>query len=257
VINARLYFARQKAIVVSSDVYFSPDNTLKFFPAAAISVSTGQLTFDSNNNEYYYDLDLVAEQEGSDYNISSGSLLYFSNFDPFFLHAEINFLKSTAVATESNTEFITRAQTAISTRNLINNRSITAKMLEDFAQLDGVSTIGYGDPEMIRDQIQAYVATLTPPYVFSHSGGCCDVYSRVPLTSGIVQYTADSNGKVQIGGAVYKFSRSQISGSAVADTLPFYLTKSVTSINRSRASNCNSGCYSSTWLYDRRLALQS
>lgn len=232
VINARLYFARQKAIVVSSDVYFSPDNTLKFFPTSAISVTTGQLTFDSNNNEYYYDLDLAAEQEGSNYNISSGSLLYFSNFDPFFLHAEINFLKATAVATETNTDFITRAQTAISTRNLINNRSITSKMLGDFALLQGVSTIGYGDPEMIRDQIQAYVPALTPPYVFSHSGGCCDVYSRVPLTSGIVQYTADALGKVQIGGAIYKFSRSQISGSAVADTLPFYITKAVTSITR-------------------------
>jgi hypothetical protein len=76
-------------------------------------------------------------------------------------------------------------------------------------------------------------AALTPPFVFAHSGGCCDVYSRVPLTSGIVQYTADRTGKLQIGGAVYKFSRSQISGSAVADTLPFYLTKSITSINRS------------------------
>jgi hypothetical protein len=32
-------------------------------------------------------------------------------------------------------------------------------MLEDFALLDGVTTIGYGEAEMIRDQIQAYVGS--------------------------------------------------------------------------------------------------
>lgn len=233
VINARLYFARQKAIALSTDVYFSPDNLLKYFPSTTISVSSGALTFDSNNNEYYYDVDFTAEGEGANYNISSGSLLYFSNFDPFFLHAEINFLKTTAIATESNTEFITRANTAISTRNLINGRSITSKMLEDFPLLGGVTAIGMSDPEMIRDYITAYVPLLTPPYTYIHIGGCVDVYSRVPLASGIVQYTADGTGKIQIGGAVYKFKRSAISGSAISDSLPFYLTKTVTTLTRS------------------------
>jgi hypothetical protein len=38
ILNVRLYFARQKAIVVPADTYFSPDNTLKYFPTTAISV---------------------------------------------------------------------------------------------------------------------------------------------------------------------------------------------------------------------------
>jgi hypothetical protein len=233
VINARLYFARQKALVLSSDSYFSPDSKLKFFATQAISLANGQLTFDSNNNEYYYDVDLTAEAEGADYNISSGSLLYFSNFDPFFLHAEINFLKTIATTTETNTEFIVRGKTAISTRNLINSRSITSRMLEDFSLLDGVTVIGMGDAEMIRDYVTAYVATLSPPYTYIHTGGCTDIYCRVPLTSGVVQYTTDNVGKAQLGGAIYKFKRSQISGSAIADSLPFYLTKNVSSITRS------------------------
>lgn len=243
VINARLYFARQKELILQTDAFFSTDNTLKFFPTTALSVATGNLTFDSNLNEFYYDVDLTAEQEGSDYNISSGSLLYFSNFDPFFLHAEINYLKTTAVATETNSDFIARGETAVSTRNLINNRSITTQMLSDFSLLEGVTPIGMGDPEMIRDQVWSYVPALTPPTALVHIGGCMDIYSRVPLTSGIVQYTADANGKIQIGGAVYKFTRSQISGSAVADTLPYYLTKSVSSLT---SSSTTATCTTST-----------
>ncbi len=232
IINARLFFARQKDVSISSDIFFSTDNTLKFFPQATLSVPKTSLTFDAFNNEYYYDLDLVAEQEGTEYNISSGSLLYFSNFDPFFLHAEINFLKSTSIPTETNSEFISRSKTAVSTRNLINQPSIISKMLEDFPLLDGVTPIGAGDPEMIRDQLWAYVPALSAN-VLTHIGGKVDVYCRVPLVSGIVQLTTDSNGKATLGGAIYEFSRSQISGSAIADTLPFYITKNVSSITRS------------------------
>lgn len=230
VINARIFFARQKEVAITADTFFSTDGTLKFFPLQNISIPNGQLTFDAFNNEYYYDLDLTAESEGVDYNISSGSLLYFSNFDPFFLHAEINFLKDTAIPTETNSEFIDRAQTSISTRNLINSRSITSKMLEDFPLLNGVTAIGMGDAEMIRDQIWTYVPALTPPTVLVHNGGCVDVYCRVPLSNGIIQIPTDSTGKAFLNGAIYEFSRSSISGGAEADTVPFYITKSVSTL---------------------------
>lgn len=103
-------------------------------------------------------------------------------------------------------------------------------MLEDFSLLAGVSPIGFGDPEMIRDQVVAYVPALTPPQVLIHNGGMVDVYSRVPLTTGITQVTTDSSGKAQLGGAIYEFSRSQVPGSAVPDTVPFYITKNVTTL---------------------------
>lgn len=233
VINARLYFARQKEISISTDVYFSTDGDLKFFPVLSAIIPSSELVFDAYLNEYYYDVDLVAEVEGNDYNISSGSLLYFTNFDPYFLHAEINYLKQTASKTESNSEFIARAKTAISTRNLINTPSISSRLLEDFPLLDGVTSIGFGDAEMIRDQVVAYVPTLSPPRVLIHNGGMVDVYARVPLTSGIVQFTTDTNGDAIITGPVYRLSRSQTTGGAANDTLPYYQTVAISSITRS------------------------
>lgn len=232
IINARLFFARRKDVALSTDIFFSTDNTLKFFPMLSVSVPSANLTFDAFNNEYYFDVDLQAEQQGVDYNISSGSLLYFSNFDPFFLHAEINFLKSVAIPTETNLELIARTKDGISTRNLINTPSINSRMLEDFPLLKGTTPIGLGDAEMIRDQVYSYVPALTPPTVLVHIGGKVDVYTRVPLVNSVVQLTTDSTGKAQLGGPVYEFSRSSISGSAIADTVPFYTTRSVTSITR-------------------------
>ncbi len=229
IINARLYFSKSKNITIYSDVFFSTDGTLRFSPLSNTSFTSAQLTFDANANQYYIDMDLKAAEAGTDYNITSGSLLYFTNFDPYFLHAEINYLKESAENIETNSEFITRAKTAISTRNLINVPSIQSNLLENFSTIDGVFPVGFGDPEMTRDQIQVIPPALGTP-VWIHNGGCVDVYSRVALTSSTLQLPTDSNGTVLVTGAIYKIERSQFSGGEDDDTLPLLTNRSVTSV---------------------------
>lgn len=167
IINARLYFARKKNISVSSDVYFSTDNINKFYPTASISFTADAAIYDSYSDEYYVDIDLVAESEGSQYNLGSGSLLYFSNFDPYFLRAEINYLKSESIDSETNAQFINRAQSAISTRNLINVPSVDSNIRQQFNFIKKLVTIGMGQPEMIRDQIKAVFDDQAPRTITS------------------------------------------------------------------------------------------
>jgi hypothetical protein len=232
VINARLYFAKEKNINLYSDTFFSPDGTLKYFPTASLTFAGSQLVFESASNQYYLDVDLMAENSGVDYNITTGSLLYFSNFDPYFLHAEINYLRETAEDVETNTEFVSRATSAISTRNNINVPSINANLTDYFSALNEVMPIGFGDPEMVRDQILVVVPGVTDP-VWIHHGGMVDVYSRTPVASSVVQLTTTGSGQINVTGAVYKIERSLISGGDNDDTLPLYVTKSVSSITRS------------------------
>ncbi|MNK27646.1 hypothetical protein D3C87_460080 [compost metagenome] len=295
VISARLYFARRKNVSLTSDIFFSPDNISKFFPTQSATYSADSMGFDSFQNEYFIDIDLTAEAEGTQYNIGQGSLLYFSNFDPYFLHAEVNYLKDSSVSSESNSEFVDRAKTAISTRNLINNPSIDSNLKEQFNYLKNIVSIGMGDPEMIRDQIQAvftaqlpklltnltssgvtatatladhgynsgqtviitgaipsvyngnYIINVIDPSTFTytlptsstsvtvmpsvqavnaplliHNGGMVDVYCGDSLSTSVVQLTTDEFGKAQLTGAVYEFSRSDVSGGSDDDTIPFY-----------------------------------
>lgn len=162
VISVRLYFARQKNVVLSSSTYFSPDNNLLYYPAASTTIPAASMSYDNNLNEYYVDVQLQAAAQGTAYNLSSGNLLYFSNFDPYFLSASINYLVTASIAGETNAQFISRASTAISTRNLINNPSIISNLEAEFNYLTKVVPIGYGDPEMVRDQIQAVFNPETP-----------------------------------------------------------------------------------------------
>lgn len=169
VINARLFFARSKNIAVPSTAYFSPDNKLKFFPESTVSYPASSMLFDTFSNEYYLDVSMVAESEGTSYDLNSGSLIYFSSFDPYFLRGEINYLVSQSLPTETNTQFVTRAKTAVSTRNLINQPSIDFNLRDTFNYLNNIIPMGMGDPEMQRDIVQAVIPPLPAKQVTSIS----------------------------------------------------------------------------------------
>lgn len=238
VINARLYFAKSKSITLYSSNYFSTDGNLKFYPLQSVTYSNTQLIYEPLLNQYYLDIDLVAEKPSSSYDISTGSLLYFTNFDPYFLHAEINYLAEKSEDVESNLDFIARTKTAISTRNLINVPSIVSNLQNNFSNISNVVVQGFGDPLMVRDKKQIIPegsSGLTNP-IWVHLGGYTDVYCRTSLTSGSSQFTTDSTGKINISGAIYKLVRSTISAGTSIDTMPSNATYTVTSSSLTTAT---------------------
>lgn len=179
VINARLYFAREKAVSVTTSTSFSTDGSLLFFPPVSVTYPSTSLQYDSYHAEWYLDIDLVAAETGSQYNISSGSLLYFSNFDPMFLRAEINYLSQASIDAETNLEFIDRAASAISTRNLINKPSIENKIKQQFNYVSRLLTIGAGDMEMLRDQVE--VTGFVSPGVTGSSMALSDANTKLEV----------------------------------------------------------------------------
>lgn len=232
VVSARLFFASRKNVYVGTDIFFSPDNKKKFYPISSYSVTADTLTYDSFSGEYYMDVDLSADKEGSEYDLTSGSLLYFSNFDPYFLRGEISYLRETSSVTETNTQFVSRSKTAVSTRNLINVPSIQNRISEDFNTVIHCTPVGFGEPEMYRDLVQVHnPATESNTQV--HLGGKTDVYVKLGLQTSVFQYPTDSNGVATIEGAYYELARSEYSGGDEEDTVPRETTVSVSSLTRS------------------------
>ena len=165
VISARLFFARSKNVTLTADIGFSPDNTLYFFPESSQAYPADVMSYDAYSNEWYIDVPMAAASTGTEYNLSEGSLLYFSTFDPYFLRAEINYLISESSPAETNTQFIARAGSAISTRNLINIPSIESKVKQTFNYISDVVVVGAGDVDMVRDMVRVYpetYASVTP-----------------------------------------------------------------------------------------------
>lgn len=219
VVSARLYFATKKNVYVGTESFFSPDNKKKFYPVTSYTIPSGSLTYDSFSGEYFYDIDLSADTEGPDYDLTSGSLLYFSNFDPYFLRGEINYLKEISAVTETNTKFLERAKTAVSTRNLINIPSVKNRIAEDLDYVKVCTPIGFGEEEMMRDLVKVY-NPISESGTQIHIGGKTDIYAKLDLQTSVIQFPSNSNGDVLIPGAYYEVSRSTYSGGSSDDTLP-------------------------------------
>ena len=229
VISANLYFAKPVSVALTTDIFFSVDNINLFYPSSAVSYSASQMTFDTSTNQYYLTVSLTAAATGTQYNISAGSLIYFSNFNPYFLHAEIQYLTSVAKSAETNTQFISRAQNSISTRNLINTPSITDNILSNFSVVTQVYSVGMGDAPMVRDKVQVVPPILGNP-IWIHLGGMTDIYLNVPQITSLVQFTTDLSGNILLTGAIYNISISSLPGGPNIDTIPnttpFRLTNS-------------------------------
>jgi hypothetical protein len=229
VINARLFFARQKAVTIPTGTSFSPDGSLQFYPLTIeVFASTG-MSYDADSNEWYVDIDLQASDTGSSYNLSEGSLLYFSTFDSYFLRAEINYLVTESTDAETNTEFIGRASTSISTRNLINQPSIISNLQSEFNYVPQIVVVGAGDSAMMRDQAKLTFEPETARLASAVSWAAGTV--TVLLTdhgfetgqSVVVTgaYPTGYNGTAQITAlTTYSFTYPLTSNPGVATTLP-------------------------------------
>ena len=218
ILNVKLYFAKATNVSLTTDLFFSPDNTLLYYPTSSATYASSQLTYDPSLNQYYLSTTLTAGASGTQYNISSGSLIYYSNFNSQFLHAEISYLSSSAINVETNTQFIARAQSSISTRNLINTPSIKSNLLVAFPIITQVYSVGMGDVLMNRDKVLVLPPAIGSP-VWLHIGGCVDIYCNVPVVSSLLQFTTDSTGSLTLTGPIYKTSISSIPGGPLTDTI--------------------------------------
>jgi len=215
VINVNLYFAAQVPVTLTTNQVFSPDGVTTFSPQNSAVYPATMLQYDPARQEWYLNVNLQATATGTQYNLSSGTLLYFTNFNPFFLSGTINYLVSSGLETETNSEFIARTQAEISTRNLINRNSIESFMTNTFPELTNMSIVGYGDFAMQRDYVTVYSPAASAEVGF-HMGGYVDIYASTPATSGYQTITLDASGNGTVGGAVYNITNA---GTAAGSTV--------------------------------------
>lgn len=199
IIRVRLYFyGNDRDIYLSANNNFSVDNVVFFQPVTDKFIAKTDLVYDPSRDEYYYDYYLISNIQDESANISSGDLIYHTTVDPYFLQAIVLYQVQKAIAPETNTAMVARAQTAISTRNLINVPSVEAAVRNNFNYFTKVVPIGMGDPEMFRDLISVVnpFNSMTTDQI--HIGGKSDVYVNTTVTNQVKQYTVDTNGAVFI-----------------------------------------------------------
>jgi hypothetical protein len=175
-----LHFSRPTDIVLTPSVRFFRTSALIFASANTLVIPSTDLkatTTAGGATDWTYTLPLVSTGNGADYNVLPGRFLQTDRFNPYFTYAENIVAGNDGKGMETTAELLKRAPTALSTRNLVNERSVNAVLYDKFPALARALTTGMGDPEMMRDLSNEFVTGLK-----LHLGGHTDIYLGLPRT---------------------------------------------------------------------------
>jgi hypothetical protein len=154
--------------VLESAITFTSVGGQTFHNIIAINMTASEMNNQIENGFYYVDVPIVADAEGSEYDIDVDTLMSCSDSRVASLTNKAKF--SGGLPKETNTEFIARTQKSIGVRDLNTGKGFNAIMFETFpSQLVEAKALGFGDPEMMRDIQFNY-----------HIGGRIDGFVKTP-----------------------------------------------------------------------------
>jgi hypothetical protein len=172
-----LHFSRATDVTLKPTQRFFKSSSLIFQPniteQMVIPASDLQRSVDADGTiqDYSITVTLLAKEAGSTYNVKAGRFVAADPFNPYFLYAENLVEGYDGQDAETAQELLERAPTAITVRNMVNERSIATVLRERYSDLRRVVTVGFGDPEMLRDRAVEAVTNLD-----MHVGGYKDIF---------------------------------------------------------------------------------
>ena len=184
-VTAILHFSRKETVVIQRDTKFWRTNSLAFYLDSTtdpyvVSSSSMLPVFDSKGGlvDYVVSVPLKGSLPGEEYNQPIGRFVRIETNGglPFFSYAEQQEDAYGGSAIEASTDFMERAETAVTVRNLINNRSCDATLIDVFPEIRETLTVGMAEVEMIRDKLTEFAT-----HIQLHVGGHYDTYVELPL----------------------------------------------------------------------------
>lgn len=146
----RLFYLNPVSEQVGSGVYFTSKQGLRFYPTYPQSISADVMLLNKQGAYYYFDVAVIAEHPGVDYNVDAHQIIRVSGLTrPVKVDNLRKFSGGTREITDE--EAIAAAESAITERSLVVTNGIITKLRSTFPAISKLRVIGHGDPEMTRD----------------------------------------------------------------------------------------------------------
>ena len=189
--RATLLFSQRADVLVLRNARFIKRAGLVFYLDSAtdlfIPASELRPVLDGNGQVQAYatTVFLSAARTGQDYNIEPGPFAGFDRFSSLLMSVRNDepFLYGSGV--ETTADFVAGSPSAIALRAMVNARSNDSTLLNQFDTIvQSTTTIGYGDPEMVRDRLRAHGQFGGE----LHVGGHMDIYLRQPIREAVDRF---------------------------------------------------------------------
>ena len=155
----RVYFDEIRAIRVDTTAVFLDDSDRRWRPVNPVTMTEIEMSANVvvETQEYYVDVPVVAEADGSEYRAEAGQVNRVINVP--------GATRTTNLASyfsggdeETNTELFVRTKQSITNQDLVKRDAISAAIKGAFPTVRNMAVIGFGDPEMSRDVVEAVVS---------------------------------------------------------------------------------------------------
>ena len=150
--TARLFFTSPQFVLVTPSNSLFTGSGLQFFPIESQAITADRMIFNEEDNLFYFDIVVRAEQQGSVYDIPFNTLTTIEG-----ITSAVKVTNRRAFEGGGNKEgtqaFIERVERSLTERSLVTTRGINARLVDTFENIRLIQVIGHGDPEMMRDII--------------------------------------------------------------------------------------------------------
>lgn len=155
----RVYFDSIRAVRVDTTAVFLDDSDRRWRPVNPVTMTEIEMSANVvvETGEYYVDVPVVAEADGSEYRAEAGQVNRVINVP--------GATRTTNLASyfgggdeETNTELFVRTKQSITNQDLVKRDAISAAIKAAFPTVRNLAVIGFGDPEMSRDVVEAVVS---------------------------------------------------------------------------------------------------
>lgn len=151
---ARILFAQAQNVSLSPVNFMTSRSGLHFFPTESQSIRVEEMLLNVDENGlFYFDVAVISEKAGSEYNIGPKELVSVANVDAA---VQVTNLRKFEGGDDAATaaEFVDKTRQELSERSLVTLRGIAAKITAGFPEISRLNVVGFNDPEMQRDVIR-------------------------------------------------------------------------------------------------------
>jgi hypothetical protein len=151
--RARIIFGKPQDVSVNQNNFITSRGGLVFFPSSLQSIRANEMLINvTQDNLYYFDINVVAELPGTQYNIEANELNSIAN-----LNAAVRVTNTQRFRDGEDEEdavtYVGRLEQSLGEKSMVTLRGIAAKVLEAFPEVQRLNVVGFNDPEMQRDVI--------------------------------------------------------------------------------------------------------
>jgi len=151
--SLRLYFAAPQSANVTAANYASTRSGLTFFPDGEQSIRVEEMLFNVEGALYFFDINLIAEQAGDQYNIEPEEIVTIANLAAAVMVKNKRRFRN-GVSAENAASYLSRIQQSTTEKSTVTKRGIIAETSNAFPELTRENVVGFNDPEMQRDIVK-------------------------------------------------------------------------------------------------------